>query len=99
MSAAKPLPSTMVYANREGIRRLAGRHRLGCVRVFGSVARGQDTRSSDVDLLVTPGPGVSLFDMMGFKLDVEDLTGYKVDVISDRALDAESEIVKEAVAL
>ena len=50
---------------REQIRRLAERYRTGDVRVFGSVARGDNTGASDVDLLVTPRAGCSLFDLGG----------------------------------
>ena len=59
------------------------------VRVFGSCARGTDTRMSDVDLIVsTTGPRASLFDISAFALAVEDLLALpgRVDVLTDDAL-------------
>src|ERR1041385_6747749 len=55
---------------RNEILSLADRYRAGQVRVFGSVARGDNTETSDVDLLITPKPGCSLFDLGGL---LEDL--------------------------
>ena len=63
---------------------------LADVRVFGSCARGTDTRASDVDLIVgTTGPRTSLFDVTRFALAVEDLLTLEeggVDVLTDDAL-------------
>jgi predicted nucleotidyltransferase len=44
----------------------ASRRGLRDVRVFGSVARGDAVETSDVDLLVAPGPDTTLFDLSGF---------------------------------
>jgi hypothetical protein len=49
--------------------------------VFGSVARGEAVETSDVDLLVAPGPDTTLFDLSGFALDVEEIVGRHVDVL------------------
>jgi predicted nucleotidyltransferase len=84
---------------RDEVKRLAASHHLLYVRVFGSVARGTDTLSSDIDLLVTPDEEASLLDMAGFQLDVEELTGYEVDVVSDVPLTNASAIVVEALWL
>ncbi|MDO4259789.1 MAG: nucleotidyltransferase domain-containing protein [Actinomycetaceae bacterium] len=54
-------------------------------QIFGSVARGEDTTESDLDLLVTPGKGVTIFDLSGLTLDFEELLGIHVDVISTGA--------------
>jgi len=50
------------------------------LRVFGSVARGEATRASDIDLLVDLGPGRTLIDLIGFKHDAERILGRSVDV-------------------
>jgi len=84
---------------REDVQRLAAEHHLAYVRVFGSVARGTDTLSSDIDLLVTPDGDASLLDLAAFMLDVEALTGYEVDVISDAPLADDSPILQEALWL
>ena len=52
MNNTRPLPSAALDRHRGEILSSASRHKVSNVRVFGSVARGQDTRFSDVDLLV-----------------------------------------------
>lgn len=85
-AAAKPRPSTVLRRHREAIKALAVQHKALDVKVFGSVARGEDTSGSDLDLLVTFRPDASLFDLTGLAQDVEDLTGVHVDVISEGGL-------------
>jgi hypothetical protein len=93
------LPSEIVDEKRDKIIEVAKRNGLSNVRVFGSVARLDDTFTSDIDLLVTPGPETSLLDLSGFLLEVEDLTGRDVDVVSDRTVSEDSEILREALTL
>ena len=55
--------------------------------VFGSVARGEDTPESDVDILVRlPERPFSLLDLIGFEQDLSEKLGKKVDVISENAV-------------
>jgi len=70
-------------ARREDILALAAHHRASNVRVFGSVARGDATPESDIDLLVTFRPGASLFDLSALWQDLQDLLGRDVNVISE----------------
>jgi len=86
---------------RELIRRIARLNRIDEVAVFGSVARGTETAQSDLDLLVTPSPDASLFDLAQFELDMEQLSGRDVDAVSRGALDLarDANILAEAVAL
>ena len=73
---------------------------LSDVRVFGSVARGTAGSESDVDLLVHPASHASVFDLAGFMVDVEDLLGIRVDVVSDRGHGPTMERIRaEAVRL
>jgi predicted nucleotidyltransferase len=72
--------------HREEILRLAALHGAQDVRVFGSIARGEDRTGSDVDLLVHLEQGRSLLDLIAFKQDIEDLLHRPVDVVTDRAL-------------
>ena len=59
----------------------AGRARgVSGLRVFGSVARGEATRTSDFDLLVDLESGRTLLDLIGFKQDAERILGRSVDV-------------------
>jgi predicted nucleotidyltransferase len=73
---------------------------LSEVRVFGSVARGTAGSESDVDLLVHPASHASVFDLAGFMVDVEELLGIRVDVVSDRGHGPTMERIRaEAVTL
>jgi len=54
--------------------------------VFGSVARGEQTAGSDVDFLVELEKGRTLLDLSGLRLDLADLLGCDVDVVTPNAL-------------
>jgi len=56
------------------------------VRVFGSVARGDNGENSDVDFLVEFEAGRTLLDLIGLKLDLQDLLGATVDVVTPNSL-------------
>lgn len=88
-------------AARGQILAAASQRGLRDVRVFGSVARGEAIETSDVDLLVAPGPDTTLFDLSGFALDVEEIVGRHVDVATPRGLKARirDRVLAEAVAL
>lgn len=68
------------------IRRIARAHGVVRLRVFGSRASEAATASSDLDLLVNLKPGRDLVDLIGFKLDLEEALGYRVDVVTERGL-------------
>jgi predicted nucleotidyltransferase len=72
----------LLTQHRDEIRAAAKRCRGRRVRVFGSVARGDDTPDSDVDLLVAFEPGGSLFDLLHLTPELEALLGRSVDVVS-----------------
>lgn len=82
-------PSALLEQNAAAIRELATHHHISLVRVFGSAVKGTDTAASDIDLLVTPDEEASLFDPSGFRIAVEELTGYPVDVLSDGPTESE----------
>lgn len=80
-------PSAIVEARREEILAICGRHKVvPPVRVFGSVARGEDGSTSDVDLLVRFAPGASIFYQVNLRDELQDLLGIRVDVISEGGL-------------
>jgi predicted nucleotidyltransferase len=54
--------------------------------VFGSAMRGDDTEDSDLDLLVDPLPGTTLFDLGGLQDELENMLGVHVDVVTPRDL-------------
>jgi hypothetical protein len=70
-------------AHRSAILDLAERYGAYNVRVFGSVARGDATSGSDIDLLVSMREGASVFDLVGLWLDLKDLLDCEVSLISD----------------
>jgi predicted nucleotidyltransferase len=72
--------SSLLAAKRDEVLRLAARYGAHNVRVFGSVARGEEGHDSDVDLLVDLEQGRSLLDLAGLMLDLEALLGRRVDV-------------------
>lgn len=71
---------------REDILKLASSYGASNVKVFGSVARGEDTETSDIDLLVSMEQGRSLLDQAGLLADLQDLLGRKVDVVTDDSI-------------
>ena len=79
-------PSLALNQNRELIRRVALSHRTMNPRVFGSVIRGDDTEFSDLDLLVDPLPGVTLFDLGAIQIELEESLGVSVDVLTPNDL-------------
>lgn len=66
---------------RRAVLDTAARYGAGNVRVFGSVARGEDQPDSDVDLLVDLAADRGLLDLVGLRQNLEDLLGVKVDVV------------------
>jgi hypothetical protein len=86
---------------REEILRIASSHGATRVRVFGSVARGEDDARSDVDFLVELAPGRSLFDLGGIQFELESLLGRHVDVVTERGLKRRirDRVLRESVVL
>lgn len=71
------------------------------VRIFGSVARGEENEKSDIDFLVHLRPEASLLDLSGFSLDLMELLKCKVDVVPDNSIhwSIKDKIIAEAVSL
>jgi predicted nucleotidyltransferase len=86
---------------RGEILRIAAKHGARNVRVFGSAARGEAKPGSDLDFLVELEPGRSLLDQAALVLDLEELLGCKVDVVTEGGLYwlLRRRILKEARAL
>lgn len=76
----------LVREKRAEILRIASRYGARDVRVFGSVARGEAGRESDVDFLVELEAGRSLLDLGGLQMELEELLGCKVDVVTESGL-------------
>ena len=90
-----------ILQRREEIIALARKYGASDVRIFGSVARGDSTETSDLDLLVRFEEGRSLFDHGGLLMDLRDLLGMKVDVVSEGGLRDRfrDHVLKEAIPL
>jgi predicted nucleotidyltransferase len=79
-------PPRILADKRADILRLAHQYGATRLRVFGSVIRGTATEHSDIDFLVAFEPDRSLLDLIGFKQDLQELLGRKVDVVSEGGL-------------
>ena len=79
-------PSIALRTYREQIRSVVLAHRATNVRVFGSVARGEDTEASDLDLLIDPTPETSLMDIGAIRFELKTLLGINVDVLTPNSL-------------
>lgn len=78
--------NSILDQHRAAVLRLAAEHGATDVRVFGSVARGEADEASDIDFLVRMSPGRSLFDLGALLMDLQDLLGCRVDVVTERGL-------------
>lgn len=86
---------------RQEILDLGKKYGIRNLRVFGSVARGQATPDSDVDFLVEVEPGRTYLDLGAFLMDMQDLLGRKVDVVTERGLHQyiKQQVLKEAIPI
>ena len=91
----------LLKAKREEILRVCAKYGAYNVRVFGSVVRGEADEASDIDLLVSFEPGRSLMDHAGLWLELEELLGHRVDVVSERGLKPRirERVLREAIPL
>jgi predicted nucleotidyltransferase len=91
----------LLKEKREEIRRIAAMHGALNVRVFGSVARGEARQGSDLDLLVETGPETSSWFPAGLVLDLEEILGCKVEVVTEKGLNPnlKKRVLQEALPL
>ncbi len=90
-----------IRVHREEILHVAARHGAGNVRVFGSVARGEDTPQSDVDLLIDVTGETTPWFPGSLVADLERLLGRRVQVVIRRSLSPliRDSVLREAVPL
>ena len=79
-------PSAALAANREAVRAAVSRRKATNPRLFGSALRGDDQESSDLDILVDALPGATLLDLGGLVMDLEEILGVKVDLLTPNEL-------------
>ena len=84
---------------RDDITRLAAKHGATNIRVFGSVARDQAKQDSDLDLLIDAGPNTSSWFPAGLILDLENLLGCRVEIVTEKGLNPElrDQVLSEAI--
>lgn len=81
-----PATIEQVYEKRDEILQIAAKHGAHNIRIFGSIARGDARPESDIDLLVEVGPETSSWFPAGLILDLEELLGRPVEVVTERGL-------------
>ena len=79
-------PSEALQDRVEAVRAIIARSPFTNPRVFGSVARGEDDADSDLDLLVDAAAGATLFDLAGLELELAELLGVRVDILTQGGL-------------
>jgi uncharacterized protein len=75
-------PSAALDLKRTAVRDVVGRFRTANPRIFGSVLHGTDRDGSDLDLLVDPLPGATLFDLGGLLEELQGILGVPVDLLT-----------------
>ena len=90
----------VLVEHREAIRAAAARNRARSIALVGSVARGDDAAGSDYDFLADFRPGVSLFDIAGLQIELEELLGAEVDVVPASCLrDSHRGMIEDAIVV
>lgn len=92
-------PSLVLSLKRSAIRQTVDRFPVKNLRVFGSVIHGTDQDGSDLDLLVDALPGATLFDLGGLQMELEDLLGVPVDLLTpeDLPIKLRADVLAEAL--
>ena len=94
-------PLELLKQKRDEIQRVASKHGAYNIRVFGSVARGEARPDSDIDLLIEKGPTTSSWFPAGLVLELEEMLGRRVEIVTETALnpDLRERVHREAIPL
>jgi len=75
-----------VIRKRGALHQILARHGASNLRLFGSVARGEEGPESDIDLLVDIGEDRGFDDYLALSAELETLLGRRVDLVTQRSL-------------
>lgn len=91
-------PSYALHQHKDAIKQIVERHHARNARLFGSVLRGEDSTTSDLDILVDTTGETSLFDIGSIQVELSELLGVRVDVLTPDALPERwrQEVIQEA---
>lgn len=91
----------LLYEKRGDILRVAAKHGAHNVRIFGSAVRGDDRPDSDIDFLVDVGPTTSSWFPAGLILELEEILGRRVEIVTQKALNPylREYVLREAMPL
>ena len=94
-------PSVALNANRAEVKRIIQLNHAVNARVFGSVAHGDDTEESDLDVLIDPTSETTLFDIDAIRYKLRELLGVEVDVLTPAALPVSfrDKVLAEAISM
>ena len=94
-------PSVALNRSRVAVREAVSRFPAANPRVFGSILHGTDHDGSDIDLLVDALPGATLFDLGGLQIELEDILGLPVDLLTPADLPKKfrDQVIQEAQPL
>lgn len=91
-------PSSALHQHKDAIKQIVERHHARNARLFGSVLHGEDSATSDLDILVDTTEETSLFDIGAIQVELSELLGVPVDVFTPNALPQRwrQDVLKEA---
>jgi len=90
-----------LHEKRNEIRKIAAKHGAYNIRIFGSVVRGEAGPDSDIDFLIDAGPTTSSWFPAGLIIDLQEILGRPVEVVTEKALNPyiREHVLREAVPL
>lgn len=91
----------IIQDRRNEILAISKKYGAKSIRIFGSVARGEDRPDSDLDIIVEMEKGASLLDIIAIKQDIEDILGRNVDVVTEASISPyiRDKVIGEAISL
>lgn len=94
-------PSLALEKHREAVRAAVNSRRAQNPRVFGSASRGDDREDSDLDILIDALPETTMFDLGGLQMDLEEILGVRVDLLTPEDLPRRirAKVVSEAIPI